>query len=64
MNHHHILSAAIGGLLVLGLASGNANAGDKKSKMEECFGIAKAGMNDCASKKKFALLRGASHQRS
>ena len=51
MKHQHILSAAIGGLLVLGLASGNANAGNKNPKMEECFGIAKAGMNDCASKK-------------
>ena len=51
MNHHHMLSAAVGSLLILGLAGGTANAGEKKSKMEECFGIAKAGMNDCASKK-------------
>ena len=42
MKHQHILPAAIGGLLVLGLASGNANAGNKNPKMEECFGIAKS----------------------
>ena len=51
MNNSHILSAAIGSLLVFGLASGNANAADKKIEMEKCFGIAKAGMNDCSSNK-------------
>ena len=50
MNNSHILSATIGSLLVLGLAS-NANAADKKMEMEKCFGIAKAGMNDCSSNK-------------
>ncbi|MDD2719807.1 MAG: DUF2282 domain-containing protein [Gallionella sp.] len=50
MKNSHILSAAIGSLLVLGLVSGNANAADKKD-MEKCFGIAKAGMNDCSSSK-------------
>ncbi len=51
MNNNHILSAAIGGLLALGLASGNASAADKKMDMEKCFGVAKAGMNDCSSNK-------------
>ena len=51
MNNKHILSAAIGSLLVLGLASGNANAADKKVEMEKCFGVAKAGKNDCSSNK-------------
>lgn len=51
MNNRHILSAAIGSLLVLGLTSGNASAADKKMEMEKCFGIAKAGMNDCSSNK-------------
>lgn len=50
MKNSHILSAAIGSLLVLGQVSGNANAADKKD-MEKCFGIAKAGMNDCSSSK-------------
>ena len=47
-NHQKLLSIAIGGLLALGLA-GNASAADKN--MEKCFGIAKAGMNDCSSNK-------------
>ena len=53
MNNNHILSAAIGSLLVLALTSGNASAADKKmgKNMEQCFGIAKAGMNDCSSNK-------------
>ena len=46
-NTHGILSAAIGGLLVMGLVSGNAYAADK----EECYGIAKAGKNGCNSNK-------------
>jgi len=49
-NHQKLLSIAIGGLLALGLA-GNASAADKKVEMEKCFGIAKAGMNDCSSNK-------------
>jgi len=51
MNNSQILSAAIGSLLVLGLASGNAMAADKKTSNEKCFGIAKAGKNDCSSNK-------------
>lgn len=51
MNNRHILSAAIGTLLVLGLANGNVSAADKKMEMEKCFGIAKAGKNDCSSNK-------------
>ncbi len=50
MEKQHILSAAIGGLLALGLA-GAANAADHKVEMEKCYGIAKAGMNDCGGKK-------------
>jgi uncharacterized membrane protein len=50
MKNSHILSAAMGSLLMLGLASSNAYAADKP-KMEKCFGIAKAGMNDCSSNK-------------
>ena len=52
MNNRQILSAAIGSLLALGLV-GNASAEPKKmdKNMEQCFGIAKAGMNDCSSNK-------------
>ena len=50
MEKQTILSVAIGGLLALGLA-GTASAADKKMDMEKCYGVAKAGMNDCGSKK-------------
>jgi uncharacterized membrane protein len=51
MEKQKMLSLAIGGLLALGLA-GTASAADKpKMEMEKCFGIAKAGMNDCSSNK-------------
>ncbi|MDX8386087.1 MAG: DUF2282 domain-containing protein [Gallionella sp.] len=47
-NTQGILSAAIGSLLVVGLMGGNAIAADKN--MEKCYGIAKAGQNDCGGK--------------
>ena len=50
MKNSHILSVAIGSLLALGLV-GNASAADKKMDMEQCFGIAKTGKNDCSSNK-------------
>ena len=50
MEKNQILSIAIGSLLALGL-TGNASAADKKVEMEKCFGVAKAGMNDCSSNK-------------
>jgi uncharacterized membrane protein len=49
MNNRQIISAAIGSLLVLGLST-PAFAADKMN-MEKCFGIAKAGKNDCSSNK-------------
>lgn len=42
-----MLSMAISGLLMAGLV-GNAVAADVK--MEKCYGVAKAGKNDCGSK--------------
>ena len=52
MEKSKMLSIAIGSLLAIGLV-GNATAADKKTdkNMEQCFGIAKAGMNDCSSNK-------------
>lgn len=51
MDNRRIITAAIGSLLMLGLASGSAVAADKKMDMDKCFGIAKAGKNDCSSNK-------------
>ena len=42
-----LLTTAIGSLIALGLTStGTASAADAP-KMEKCFGISKAGKNDC-----------------
>jgi len=49
MEKNEMLAAAIGGLLAIGL-TGNASAADKP-EMEKCYGVAKAGANDCASNK-------------
>jgi uncharacterized membrane protein len=44
MNHRLIVSSALASLLAVGLA-GPAAAQEK----EKCFGVAKAGQNDCAN---------------
>ena len=46
MNQRLILSSALASVLALGLA-GQAAAQDKPK--EKCYGIAKAGQNDCAN---------------
>ncbi|MEF7614063.1 DUF2282 domain-containing protein [Aquincola sp. MAHUQ-54] len=46
MNHRLIVSSALASVLSLGIA-GQAAAQDKSK--EKCYGIAKAGQNDCAS---------------
>ena len=47
MTHHHLLSSALAAALTLAAAAPLTvhAAGDK----EKCFGIAKAGQNDCAN---------------
>lgn len=51
MSNKHIVSAALGTLLALGLTSGSVNAAENNADKEKCFGVAKAGKNDCASNK-------------
>lgn len=46
MNHRFVVSSALASVLALGLAS-HAAAQDKGK--EKCYGIAKAGQNDCAN---------------
>ena len=48
MNQKLIISSALAGLIALG-AVGNAVAEDKPAGKEKCFGVAKAGQNDCAN---------------
>ena len=47
MNQRLIASSALASVLALGLLSG-AQAADEKAK-EKCYGVAKAGQNDCAN---------------
>jgi uncharacterized membrane protein len=49
MDSRLIVSSALASVLAMGLLS-SANAADDKGKeKEKCFGIAKAGTNDCAN---------------
>ena len=48
MNQKFIVSSALAGLIALA-AIGNAVAEDKPASKEKCFGVAKAGKNDCAN---------------
>ena len=49
MNHQQIIRSAFVGLLSLGVAGGSAIAADMAADKEHCYGVAKAGQNDCAS---------------
>lgn len=51
MNHStKLITTAVIALTASGmLASANSAAADKKVEMEKCFGVAKAGRNDCAT---------------
>ncbi|UGQ46988.1 BufA1 family periplasmic bufferin-type metallophore [Massilia endophytica] len=44
---HALLASALAAACALGM--GSAHAADDKAAKEKCFGISKAGMNDCAS---------------
>ena len=44
-----ITATAFATSIALGLAAGAAHAADAKPAMEKCYGIAKAGQNDCAA---------------
>ena len=48
MNQRLILSSALASVLAMGMLS-SANAADMPAGKEKCFGIAKAGQNDCAN---------------
>jgi uncharacterized membrane protein len=48
MNQGLVVSSALATVLALGLV-GQAAAQDKSKAKEKCYGIAKAGQNDCAN---------------
>jgi uncharacterized membrane protein len=60
MNHHSTIQAAIAGILALGVAAA-AFAGPvtPKANQEKCYGIAKAGQNDCGTAKHACAGEGA-----
>ena len=60
MDQKHLLAAAVAGLFSLGAASGTALAQAKADPkdMEKCFGVAKAGQNDCGSQLKATVCAG------
>ncbi|MEO7742901.1 MAG: DUF2282 domain-containing protein [Usitatibacter sp.] len=43
-----MLNSAVAGMLALGLAQATS-AQDAKSEKEKCYGVAKAGQNDCGT---------------
>ena len=45
--NQRLATAAISSLLLLGLSATPTLAAEKKAEMEKCYGIAKAGKNDC-----------------
>ena len=48
MNQQTLIRAALAGIIALG-AAGAVSAQDKPGAKEKCYGIAKAGQNDCAN---------------
>ena len=52
MNQQQLVRTALAGLFAVGLsATAFAQPKEKPKGMQECFGIAKAGKNDCGSNK-------------
>ena len=49
MNQRLIVSSAVASVLALGLIGKVSAADDMNKGKEKCFGIAKAGANDCAN---------------
>jgi len=46
-----LIQSAIAGLLALGIATAATTAAAADEAKEKCFGVAKAGQNDCGSNK-------------
>jgi uncharacterized membrane protein len=53
MNHQTTIQAALAGILALGIAAAASAAGPvmQKDGQEKCYGVAKAGQNDCGTAK-------------
>ena len=49
MNRRKMLQSAVAGMIAAGLAREAAAQEDKRGEREKCYGIAKAGQNDCGT---------------
>ena len=63
MNHQATIQAAIAGVVALGFAAATLAAAPgpvtPKASQEKCYGIAKAGQNDCGTAKHACAAQGA-----
>ena len=63
MKHQATIQAAIAGLVALGFAASNfgapASPPTPKAGQEKCYGVAKAGQNDCGTAKHACAAQGA-----
>ena len=60
MNAASTIHSALAGLIALGIAaSATAQTAPPKSPTEKCYGIAKAGQNDCGTAKHSCAAQGA-----
>ncbi|HEY3180406.1 MAG TPA: DUF2282 domain-containing protein [Casimicrobiaceae bacterium] len=60
MNHQTTIQAALAGILALGIgATALAGPVTPKANQEKCYGIAKAGQNDCGTAKHACAGEGA-----
>jgi uncharacterized membrane protein len=60
MNHQATIQAALAGLLAIGVAGATlAQPAAPKGETEKCYGIAKAGQNDCGTAKHACAGQGA-----
>ncbi len=50
MQNKTIVNAALAGVLALGLVATASTAFASKHEMEKCYGVVKAGKNDCGAK--------------
>ena len=44
-----LISSALAGLIALGAVTASSQAADADKSTEKCYGVAKAGKNDCAA---------------
>jgi uncharacterized membrane protein len=64
MNHQSTIQAALAGLLAVGFAASSIAANPPgpvtpKAGQEKCYGVAKAGQNDCGTAKHACAAQGA-----